>query len=216
MSVRTCTASLSGLSPLTRGNPTSTRWGVSPSSPITRAISAADEERAARPEGGAAPDGPPAAPPTARIHAKSIRGSVSWFNGPSPTIQSPSGDRVKLGSIPAHAGEPRSGERTRLRSRVYPRSRGGTRCAFGAKASSLGLSPLTRGNLIGLQPRERGLGSIPARAGEPMLYNTTSQQVRVYPRSGGGTARSRSSSDGVKGLSPRSRGTGVGGWLAGG
>ena len=28
-------------------------------------------------------DGPPAAPRTARIHAKSLRGSVSGFNGPS-------------------------------------------------------------------------------------------------------------------------------------
>ena len=29
------------------------------------------------------PTGPPAAPRTARTHAKSRRGSVSWFNGPS-------------------------------------------------------------------------------------------------------------------------------------
>ena len=31
-------------------------------------------------------DGPPAAPRTARIYAKSSRGSVSWFNGPSGAV----------------------------------------------------------------------------------------------------------------------------------
>ena len=57
-------------------------------------ISARNEE-AARPEGGAAPDGPPAAPHTARIHATSSRGLVSWFNGPSKGIQRPIEPGVK-------------------------------------------------------------------------------------------------------------------------
>ena len=54
--------------------------------------------------------------------------------------------RLRLGSIPAHTGEPASGRPRRRRPRVYPRAYGGTiRCVAGTTGSK-GLSPRIRGN----------------------------------------------------------------------
>ena len=93
------------------------------------------------------------------------------------------------GSIPAWAGEPRSGRATRIGCRVYPRVGGGTRPIAPYAQVMWGLSPRGRGKPScnasfspcrrGLSPRGRGNhqevepvvvagGSIPAWAGEPV------------------------------------------------
>ena len=71
------------------------------------------------------------------------------------------------GSIPAHAGEPKLPLGFRLRLRVYPRPRGGTRDASEKLKDSDGLSPPTRGNRHAGEVDEAVPGSIPAHAGEP-------------------------------------------------
>ena len=66
-----------------------------------------------------------------------------------------SGGRPRLGSIPAHAGEPRRASLRRRMWRVYPRPRGGTRIPTPAGARGRGLSPPTRGNLRAPLARSR-------------------------------------------------------------
>ena len=57
-----------------------------------------------------------------------------------------------IGSIPARAGEPRTGARPHDRTEVYPRACGGTPCARCACADTTGLSPRVRGNPNGTAP----------------------------------------------------------------
>ena len=75
---------------------------------------------------------------------------------------------ISLGSIPACAGEPRNGFKSRATVRVYPRVCGGTRLAMGISVQYKGLSPRVRGNLVELADRIDIIGSIPACAGEPL------------------------------------------------
>ena len=110
------------------------------------------------------------------------------------------------GSIPAQAGEPRSGRRRRSPRRVYPRAGGGTRKMTGPTSLRTGLSPRRRGN-----PRCRGRpparhGSIPAQAGEPIWKSGSGGRSGVYPRAGGGTNRGMVVGESEGGLSPRRRG----------
>ena len=92
-----------------------------------------------------------------------------------------------LGSIPAQAGEPSPNGSGGTTSRVYPRAGGGTFPASPLVVSSRGLSPRRRGNppdgLVGA----KGLGSIPAQAGEPQQPEPCPVLREVYPRAGGGT-----------------------------
>ena len=55
---------------------------------------------------------------------------------------------VRQGSIPARAGEPRPGRRSRRSRKVYPRACGGTRARRRAQHVIHGLSPRVRGNPI--------------------------------------------------------------------
>ena len=55
-------------------------------------------------------------------------------------------DRGGIGSIPAHAGEPRIVPSVCTVIRVYPRARGGTLFFGDCNSRVLGLSPRTRGN----------------------------------------------------------------------
>ncbi len=70
----------------------------------------------------------------------------------------------------------------------------------------LGLSPRTRGNHSRNGVEQDIVGSIPAHAGEPFLYNIRLVLVRVYPRARGGTIRRLDTSMIPRGLSPRTRG----------
>ncbi len=71
--------------------------------------------------------------------------------------------------------------------RAYPRSRGGTSTFSEPVRSGWGLSPLARGNLLGIGTLTFTGGPIPARAGEPPCVRVVSLLPRAYPRSRGGT-----------------------------
>ena len=86
-----------------------------------------------------------------------MRGNLLWWMGSS-------GD---TGSIPAHAGEPRSG----------------------SLSCWCGLSPRMRGNHAHVGSAFATAGSIPAHAGEPPLGQDKELVLRVYPRACGGTGR---------------------------
>ena len=95
---------------------------------------------------------------------------------------------VISGSIPACAGEPRSGRVRRAGRRVYPRGCGGTLDRLACDGYLHGLSPRVRGNQKQADiAREMG-GSIPACAGEPDKDADAIHHSKVYPRVCGGTA----------------------------
>ena len=93
-----------------------------------------------------------------------------------------------LGSIPAHAGEPRTRRSGRPSSRVYPRPRGGALVTIRANLVAWGLSPPTRGSRTIAISDPPSLRSIPAHAGEPLPLSPLSPLSPVYPRPRGGAA----------------------------
>ena len=114
--------------------------------------------------------------------------------------------RIRLGSIPACAGEPTCRRQCHRRCRVYPRVCGGTRQEAKDVAMQDGLSPRVRGN-PSHRPRQPGRqGSIPACAGEPVDFLQLRRPIRVYPRVCGGTLDGLHRDSAHRGLSPRVRG----------
>ena len=125
--------------------------------------------------------GEPAGIPQDRIAARvypRVRGGAFFYHfrrlnlpGLSPRPRGSPGhgeDAGGLGgSIPASAGEPAAPPPLTLRSRVYPRVRGGAARLDGVITPDEGLSPRPRGSQnFGCAPARRA-GSIPASAGEP-------------------------------------------------
>ena len=104
----------------------------------------------------------------------------------NPTVATNSGGY--RGSIPARAGEPSYTPPETLRQWVYLRSRRGTFGSYSPVGTWRGLSPLAQGNLQRSHRRAFGLGSIPARAGEPTPVRQCEPLPWVYPRSRRGTA----------------------------
>ena len=94
----------------------------------------------------------------------------------------------------------------RLSTRAYPRSRGGTGDYPDDWAGHKGLSPLARGNHVGLHVAQRDPGPIPARAGEPVVSGPLHSSFWAYPRSRGGTSLLFSEGHFPSGLSPLARG----------
>ena len=116
------------------------------------------------------------------------------------------GRKARMGSIPAHAGEPWRCRHQHRPRRVYPRACGGTPGYTYRVYSSWGLSPRMRGNL-GLHHLDGVLvGSIPAHAGEPLTGARWVDRGRVYPRACGGTRDKTKGGLDAEGLSPRMRG----------
>ena len=133
---------------------------------------------------------------------------------------------VKMGSIPACAGEPVPRPGALFPTAVYPRVCGGTRLAdfrhplsgvyprvCGGTQSRLrwgmmfeGLSPRVRGNRFISAFNFGGDGSIPACAGEPPRRRPMENRPGVYPRVCGGTAAEATAAAQARGLSPRVRG----------
>ena len=113
-------------------------------------------------------------------------------------------------SIPACAGEPGSGWRRELLSRVYPRVCGGTGAPGGAAGGVMGLSPRVRGNPVQCRSRRVRWRSIPACAGEPRRSFPPWSSQKVYPRVCGGTTGVWAISSFALGLSPRVRGNPAG------
>ena len=110
------------------------------------------------------------------------------------------------GSIPARAGEPPSTVVNAPANGVYPRACGGTYGASVDHAPGTGLSPRVRGNLYTPTGGGGGMGSIPARAGEPPYVAVIQFCKEVYPRACGGTMGVAPGAAPIKGLSPRVRG----------
>ena len=110
------------------------------------------------------------------------------------------------GPIPAHAGQPGKPAPGAHPPRAYPRSRGATCPVVCFHSRNEGLSPLTRGNR-GLHPLGcRGVGPIPAHAGQPAVAGRDDPHRRAYPRSRGATAGLGPRRPGRRGLSPLTRG----------
>ena len=112
----------------------------------------------------------------------------------------------RMRSIPACAGEPPPYKLPYRQPKVYPRVCGGTTILSAVSFRAQGLSPRVRGN----QHRATFCGShyrsIPACAGEPTCWFSSTFLPTVYPRVCGGTKVNNSSSADENGLSPRVRG----------
>ena len=136
---------------------------------------------------------------------------LTW--GLSPRVRGnrlpPAGVEVLDRSIPARAGEPRTGTPAGRWPRVYPRACGGTGALDQRLVALNGLSPRVRGNLERERQDKRWGRSIPARAGEPRLRNRPSAATEVYPRACGGTDHALTRRAIRAGLSPRVRGNHV-------
>ncbi len=76
---------------------------------------------------------------------------------------------LRIGSIPAHAGEPTTSPRRRCSWWVDPRPRGGAAVDAALNGAAAGRSPPTRGSLRNDAHEVHRVGSIPAHAGEPKL-----------------------------------------------
>ncbi len=113
--------------------------------------------------------------------------------GRSPRVRgSPAEPRraaLRLGSIPACAGEPCPTARTTTRTRVDPRVCGGAPRHGNKKQNLWGRSPRVRGSRALIDADEARDGSIPACAGEPRCGSRASPRPWVDPRVCGGAAR---------------------------
>ncbi len=113
---------------------------------------------------------------------------------------------LRIRSIPACTGEPRTPSSRSGPHAVYPRVYGGTQTEYKGIFDGTGLSPRVRGNpyvqcisyLLG--------GSIPACTGEPEVTSQSIHSSTVYPRVYGGTGAMPVSTVRTTGLSPRVRG----------
>ena len=191
-----------GLSPPTRGNLSCTHANF----PLDGSIPAHAGEPRAQP----ASRTPSPVYPRPRGGTRLGRGSLilRWGLSP-PTRGNPCAvvfQRLGVGSIPAHAGEPFCTPPSISRSSVYPRPRGGTPNERQARASASGLSPPTRGNPFHLSVVNLSCRSIPAHAGEPTFGLTIVHTKPVYPRPRGGTIPHCQISSRYDGLSPPTRG----------
>ncbi len=70
----------------------------------------------------------------------------------------------------------------------------------------VGLSPRTRGKLAGIGCVLLDGGPIPADAGETQIVHVVIINFRAYPRGRGGNVMAFGAQQGVRGLSPRTRG----------
>ena len=96
-----------------------------------------------------------------------------------------------MGSIPAWAGETAEVKAKHEYGTVYPRVGGGNWEWFGREFGREGLSPRGRGKPIQLQAGMFAVRSIPAWAGETRRRVSPFNDMKVYPRVGGGNLGSR-------------------------
>ena len=151
-----------------------------------------------------------------RVYPRACGGTEAYTitaassTGLSPRVrgnQGPTkGAAVRAGSIPARAGEPANDSPASSAAKVYPRACGGTACSTRSLTTALGLSPRVRGNPPAAGSVATGIGSIPARAGEPRPRYASVITPRVYPRACGGTLMELCTASLTTGLSPRVRG----------
>ena len=110
------------------------------------------------------------------------------------------------GPIPARTGQPRCCGFWCGLLRAYPRSHGATGGVGVVQHFAGGLSPLARGNLLGMAGNVVKVGPIPARTGQPCGCAIAPRPRRAYPRSHGATTLATACSTGCPGLSPLARG----------
>ena len=151
-----------------------------------------------------------------RVYPRECGGTI--FRRPKPALPEGLSPRVRgnqlgfrrlvfrVGSIPASAGEPGSGELFLDKFEVYPRECGGTTAGSSSSSSWCGLSPRVRGNHQRAHDHAEGRGSIPASAGEPRTASMRGATAEVYPRECGGTRLAPGARRESMGLSPRVRG----------
>ncbi len=96
--------------------------------------------------------------------------------------------RIKIGSIPACAGEPSPTDTAYNSEGVYPRVCGGAAGCEISRSAPAGLSPRVRGSQAQKRDEHRRNGSIPACAGEPFYNRHRINNLRVYPRVCGGAS----------------------------
>ena len=116
------------------------------------------------------------------------------------------GSVAGFGSIPTHAGKPRSSISYIIRTGVYPHACGETRLSLLRPEHEKGLSPRMRGNPLTRARPAVALGSIPTHAGKPVRHHPCSYLVGVYPHACGETVPFRIDGFRCAGLSPRMRG----------
>ena len=154
---------------------------------------------------------------TSRVHPRS-RGAARRRvgiprrkRGPSPLARGSLARlpalRVLLGSIPARAGQPPCRTSACPTSPVHPRSRGAAADADTWAADYGGPSPLARGSRDRRSSTGGQHGSIPARAGQPLLRSRPAPRSRVHPRSRGAATRNAVSLVLTQGPSPLARGS---------
>ena len=178
---------MAGLSPRVRGNHRSQNGARNQARSIP---ACAGEPRPGR-----------ARPPSTRVYPRVCGGTGRdgraqlRLDGLSPRVRGNHAvavlDDDRLGSIPACAGEPGRAVSRRPRSKVYPRVCGGTETWIPIGGSTAGLSPRVRGNRSVAEGRRLRIRSIPACAGEPLVWSAMTVLVAVYPRVCGGTYESR-------------------------
>ena len=95
----------------------------------------------------------------------------------------------RYGSIPARAGKPYEWRSRSGNPRVYPRPCGEAFRRLGNGKTVRGLSPPVRGSPRSVAGRSGQHGSIPARAGKPLLAPGGRSHNRVYPRPCGEAVR---------------------------
>ncbi len=192
-----------GLSPRTRGSLIDDVAVFTGSGPIPADAGEPRRARCRRPPDRAYPRGRGGAPITT-----SCAGS---YQGLSPrTRGSQNRGRATyraVGPIPADAGEPCGIRWAAATCRAYPRGRGGAPCLLPPLRRIPGLSPRTRGSLAAEVARGVREGPIPADAGEPTCRAARAMRSRAYPRGRGGAIEYRDKPHGLKGLSPRTRGS---------
>ena len=111
------------------------------------------------------------------------------------------------GLIPARAGNTAPRNSRCASHRAHPRSRG-EHVGFSARCVPLpGSSPLARGTRRRRRARSRGLGLIPARAGNTVRRAALHAGGWAHPRSRGEHQNASASVKGTAGSSPLARGT---------
>jgi len=155
-------SALWGRSPLTRGRPR-VMWAASAR---VRSIPA----HAGQTQPGNANAPPPRVDPRSRGADSKCEPSPGIGSGRSPLtrgrLQHLRHHGLRLGSIPAHAGQTVCWRRPSGSTRVDPRSRGADVTPPGSLRRPMGRSPLTRGRPANSGAGDIAIGSIPAHAGQ--------------------------------------------------
>ena len=191
-----------GLSPPVRGNPVNTVTGFVGIGSIPARAGEPERHTTARSQAGVYPR--PCGGTEPRCRRRMPPGGLSPPVRGNRCVHLP--DVSNEGSIPARAGEPDPANVHRVLKRVYPRPCGGTSTPRYRFRTLLGLSPPVRGNHSVIVLPLRLQGSIPARAGEPCVFDECTDGYRVYPRPCGGTESSIRFETLISGLSPPVRG----------